>query len=92
MGDSYEGLPNGQGPMAGSHSAIVMAGWSKGLSVNQTVSLFSERVFRHLGYFDHWAEARSLFLRQAATLAMPLDTEFAVGAALFVGEKLLLPH
>ena len=64
------------GPLGAHHSAIVVAAFLQRLSVKQTLTLFSEKVFRHLGYFDHWREAKTLLLDYAARAGMPLDREF----------------
>jgi GSCFA family/Polysaccharide biosynthesis enzyme WcbI len=46
-----------ESPLHEYNSALVLYGWLRGLTIEQTVGLFREDVFDRLGYFDHAASA-----------------------------------
>jgi hypothetical protein len=59
------------------NSAICLWGWKNGLTEAQTLSLFHEDVYAHLGYFDHAAISRADFKRNANMWDMDLTAEYA---------------
>lgn len=65
-----EGVASATGAL---HSSIACYGWTRGLSVQKTVDLFTEEVFEALGFFDYW-DASARFLCEAGiTNGLPLE-------------------
>lgn len=62
-------------PVGSGNSAIALAGWLDGLSVEQTVSLFRREIFEHLGYLEYDRQAESNLLSEAKGLGFDLDDE-----------------
>ena len=46
-------------PIGDNHSKLIYFGFKSGLTVEQTIRLFSKDVFSYLGYFDYWNESVS---------------------------------
>jgi hypothetical protein len=65
-------------PMRGYHSALVLYGWRRQLSVEQTVGLFNERVFEALGYFDFADVVTRLVEEDAAAAQFDLGDAVSV--------------
>lgn len=51
-----------KGPLGDYHSLIAYAAFRRGLNKAQALSLFNERVYDALGYFDRWDAARARLL------------------------------
>ncbi|MCJ2083255.1 WcbI family polysaccharide biosynthesis putative acetyltransferase [Methylobacterium sp. J-090] len=64
-------------PMGPYHSAIALCAYLEGRTVNETLALFRDDVFAHLGYYDAWSEASAYLLGSARDIAFPLDAELA---------------
>jgi hypothetical protein len=58
------------------HSAICLYGWLNGLTAGQVVGLFNGDVYRHLGYFDHFAQSRRALLDSAEECGLDLSGPF----------------
>lgn len=54
-------------------SALTVLGYRAGLSVDETQRLFSEPVYRLLGYTDFWPQSEEALLRGGRELNFPLD-------------------
>lgn len=59
-------------PTGGYHSSVACLGWIHGLSVEETVSLYSEEVFRALGFFDYWESSVSFLIAEGNAAALPM--------------------
>ena len=60
-------------PLGHYNSKIVLAGYLQGLSVEATVALFDESVFRRLGYLEAWDASVALLRREIAESDVKLD-------------------
>lgn len=47
-----------RGPLGEYQSSLAFYGWRKGLTLEATIALFRQDVYRHLGFFDHEAVSR----------------------------------
>jgi hypothetical protein len=52
-------------PVGSYHSALALYGFRRGLSAEDTLKLFCEPVYRHVGYLDAWEAATGTQLRLA---------------------------
>jgi len=55
------------------HSRLTLWAHLRGLSVAQTVALFTEATFERLGYFDRWHQAWRELLAEGEATGMPLE-------------------
>lgn len=62
-----------QGPLGEYQSAIALAGWREGLSVDETVTLFRHEVFESLGYYDYWNTSQKMMLDVGAGADFPMQ-------------------
>lgn len=65
-------------PIGPYHSAVALAGFRRGLSVEATLRLYTGPVFEQLGYFDLWQASADYLLRTARDVGFGLDREFAL--------------
>lgn len=65
-------------PMHNGNSAIALAAWKAGFTVEETLSLFCDDTYRALGYHDYLAIARQDLLGEADTLGLELSDEYDV--------------
>ena len=71
---------NVAGPMGHYQSALAFFGWSSGLSVDETVALFRQDIFQHLGYFEHMAVSIKLLKEEGHVTDLLLDDLILQGA------------
>lgn len=64
------GLPGPTGPY---NSSITCYGWVHGLSVEETLGLFCEDVFKSLGFLDYWDSSIKFLIDEGNAAALPLD-------------------
>lgn len=64
-----------QGPLGPSHSAIALCGFLEGLSVEATLSLYTDTVFERLGYFRFWEEGAEALHRIARNMDFGLEQD-----------------
>lgn len=64
-------------PIGRSHSAIALAGFLEGLSVDRVLTLYTDAVFERLGYYELWGEGTAYLLRSARAANFDLAAEFA---------------
>lgn len=67
-------------PMASCCSAIALAGFLSGRSVDETLALYDRPTFRRLGYFDHWSAACEDTLSDAARSGLDLRADITAWA------------
>ncbi len=60
-------------PTGTNHSAIVAHAWLNDMTPSETAGLFNERVFEHLGYFDHWQQSIARLRDQFEALGFNFD-------------------
>jgi hypothetical protein len=60
-------------PTGAFHSRLTLWAYMRGLSVAQTVTLFDEKTFERLGYFDRWQQAWRELIAEGEATGMPLD-------------------
>ncbi|MDE2364413.1 MAG: hypothetical protein KGM42_17185 [Hyphomicrobiales bacterium] len=65
------------GPTGVYHSCLVLFGYLKGMSVDQTEALYNHDAFDYLGYLGVWDSAAQEFLRAAAEVGMNLEGDLA---------------
>ena len=58
------------------HSALIVYGFLRGMSVEQTMALFSEQTFKMLGYLNVWDDSATQFLSSAKASGLDLDNDF----------------
>lgn len=63
-------------PLGRNHSALGLWAYRKNWTVDDTLKLFDESVYKYLGYFDHWDLSRKTFLESADRAGIGLETEF----------------
>lgn len=63
-------------PLGNNNSAILLAAWREGLSLEQALSLFREDVYAELGYLDFFPEARKLLLEECAQAGFDASSLF----------------
>lgn len=51
-----------ESPLSRNNSAIALFGWMNGLSLDATLALFRDDVFRAIGYYDHWQASLDSFI------------------------------
>nr|WP_255488893.1 GSCFA domain-containing protein [Brevundimonas sp. SPF441] len=76
--DFIHATVDGQGvksPVGSGNSAIALAAWRAGLTVEQTLSLFRRETFEYLGYFDYDRRAQEGFLAQALALGFDFSED-----------------
>ncbi len=64
---------NIKGPMGEYHSALILFAWKEGFTLQQTVELFSQDIYAHLGYFELAKSSEDLLLETGAAVGLPLD-------------------
>ncbi|MBX3526550.1 MAG: hypothetical protein KF904_10135 [Rhodoblastus sp.] len=64
-----------EGPTGPYHSAIALFAYLRGMSVEQTVSLYGAPLFEALGYFDVWEDSAREFLELARASGLDLSAE-----------------
>jgi hypothetical protein len=57
-------------PLGNANSAILLAAWRDGLSVDEAVSLFRDEVYAELGYFDAFGEARDNLIEECEAIGL----------------------
>ncbi|MBZ5724923.1 MAG: hypothetical protein LAP87_07990 [Acidobacteriia bacterium] len=55
------------------HSAITLLGYSLGLSVEQTLTLFRAEVFERLGYFRYWKVSEDVLFKLGRAIDFPIE-------------------
>ncbi len=60
-------------PIGDYHSAITLLGYSLGLTVEQTLTLFDTEVFERLGYFRYWKVSEDVLFKQGRAIAFPIE-------------------
>lgn len=65
-----------RGPMDVYHSAIAVAAYKKGLSVDETIALFNGSNFEALGYLDYWQAQRAALLKRFADHGIDITPAF----------------
>ncbi len=55
------------------HSSIACFGWLNDFTVEETLSLFCEDVFKALGFFDYWQVSVNYLVKQGEASNLPLD-------------------
>jgi hypothetical protein len=60
------------GPMGEYHSMLVFWAWKNRLTVNQTLELFDDKVFKFLGYFDHHAASVEFLVDRGSHTDTPM--------------------
>lgn len=60
------------GRMGQYQSSIAFFGWTQGLSVDDTLALYNARVYRQLGFYDHWKPSLDHLLQVGDLCALPL--------------------
>jgi hypothetical protein len=63
-------------PMHNGNSAIALAAWKAGFTVDEAVSLFNDETYRALGYHDHLSMSRDEFLGEAESFGLDLFGEY----------------
>jgi hypothetical protein len=65
-----------QSPLGDYNSALVLYGWMKGLSVSDTIRLFCEPVFEHLGYFSYYEASRKALIDDGLRTNVDVESLF----------------
>lgn len=65
------------GPMGRSHSALALFGFRAGLTPEETRRLFTDSVYRRLGYFDGWNESVAFLRTLGQQAGHDLDADLA---------------
>ncbi len=63
-------------PIGDYHSALCLAAFQAGLSVDDAISLFDDATYDRLGYYDIWTEARDLMLKGFANHGHDIGADF----------------
>lgn len=63
-------------PMVHYNSAIVLHGYTRGLSVDEIIASFNQDTFSRLGYLDAWEPAKATFHQEAKEIGLPLEIQF----------------
>lgn len=63
-------------PMAHYSSALVLHGYSRGLSVDEIVASFNVDTFSRLGYLNVWEKAKEDFLNECRDVGLPGESLF----------------
>jgi hypothetical protein len=66
-----------EAPLGAENSSLALYGWHRGMSVADTMRLFSEPVYERLGFFDCWNAAKQALLEEGEVVGFPLDAIFA---------------
>ncbi len=75
----YVGKPGGrfsEGPLGDYNSSLALYGWMRGMSVSQTLQLFTDEVYQKLGFYDYWNSSKDALLKIGKDLGLPLDILF----------------
>ena len=64
-------------PLGHCHSSLVLYAWHRGMSVPETVRLFSEPVFERLNFFRYWEPAKRALLEEGERIGFPLEGSLA---------------
>ena len=54
-------------------SSIAFYGWKNNFNIEQTISLFVERVYEHLGFFNFWNSSRKSLILEGADTGLRLE-------------------
>jgi hypothetical protein len=60
------------GPMGEYHSMLVFWAWTNRLTVDQTLELFDDKIFKFLGYFDHHAASVEFLVDRGSHTDTPI--------------------
>jgi hypothetical protein len=64
------------GPLGDYNSSLALYGWMSGMSVSQTVQLFTDEVYQKLGFYDYWDSSKDALLKIGKDSGLPLDILF----------------
>lgn len=64
------------GPLGEYNSSLAFYGWLRGMSVSQTLELFTEEVYRNLGFFEYWQSSKETLLTRAQSIGYSLEDLF----------------
>ncbi|NSY19766.1 GSCFA domain-containing protein [Neorhizobium sp. AL 9.2.2] len=82
-------------PLGNPLSALALYGFREGFSVEETVSLFRDEVFEHLGYYDHWAASVAALQQEGRKTGISLDAMLtqwmALGCFVYTPNHPVLP-
>lgn len=72
----YVDKPDGshaQGPLGGYNSSLAFFGWTRGMSVSQTVRMFTDEIYKKLDFYQYWEPSREALLDEGIRTEMPLE-------------------